>query len=137
MRTCDSCGFENAEPGKPCPLCGASEVVHGSDEVSTLLSPATPTPAAGAAGAAAVAEGQVLGERYRVDSLLGRGGMGHVFRVTDLSTGQALALKVLRPVDGDDADRVRRFQREIQILTRIRHPAVLQIRDWGESPAGL
>jgi Protein kinase domain len=136
MRTCDSCGFENAEPGKPCPLCGASEVVR-ADEASTLLSPGTPTPSAGTAGGNAVAEGQVLAERYRVDSLLGRGGMGQVFRATDLRTGQALALKVLRPVEGDDAERVRRFQREIQILTRIRHPAVLQIRDWGESPAGL
>jgi serine/threonine-protein kinase len=137
MRTCDSCGFENAEPGKPCPLCGASEVVPATEEMSTLLSPGTPTPTAGGAGGVAVSEGQVLGERYRIDCLLGRGGMGQVFRVTDLSTGQTLALKILRPVEGDDADRVRRFQREIQILTRIQHPAVLQIRDWGESPAGL
>jgi hypothetical protein len=137
MRTCDCCGFENAEPGKPCPLCGASEIAHASDEVSTLLSPGTPTPTAGGTGGVTVSEGQVLGERYRVDSLLGRGGMGQVFRVTDLPTGHALALKVLRPVEGDDADRVRRFQREIQILSRIHHPAVLQIRDWGESPAGL
>jgi hypothetical protein len=138
MRTCDSCGFENAEPGKPCALCGASEVVLATAEVSTLASPGTPTPTAAGAGAAVVAvDGQVLGERYRVDSLLGRGGMGQVFRVTDLSTGRPLALKVLRPVEGDEVDRVRRFQREIQILTRISHPAVVRIRDWGESPAGL
>ncbi len=32
MRTCDSCGFENAEPGKPCPLCGASEIAHAPAE---------------------------------------------------------------------------------------------------------
>ena len=70
-------------------------------------------------------------------SLLGSGGMGQVFRARDASDGTLLALKVLRPLDGDDADRVRRFQREIQVLTRIRHPAVLQIRDWGRSDAGL
>ena len=63
--------------------------------------------------------------------------MGQVFRVEDQTSGQTLALKVLRPLDSDDADRVRRFQREIQILTRIRHPVVLHILDWGDSPAGL
>jgi len=63
--------------------------------------------------------------------------MGQVFRVEDATSGQALALKVLRPLDADDIDRVRRFQREIQILTRIRHPAVLHILDWGDSAAGL
>jgi hypothetical protein len=138
VRTCDACGFENAEPGKPCALCGASEVVQPTTDVSTLLAAGTRTPTRdGAGGSEAVADGQVFGERYRVDSLLGRGGMGQVFRVTDLSTGQPLALKVLRPVDGDDSDRVRRFQREIQILTRIHHPAVVRILDSGESPAGL
>ena len=86
---------------------------------------------------ARVEAGQVFGERYRVLSLLGSGGMGQVFRVEDATSGQALALKVLRPLDADDSDRVRRFQREIQILTRIRHPAVLHILDWGESAAGL
>ena len=52
----------------------------------------------------------------------------------DAASGQAVALKVLRPLDADDTDRVRRFQREIQILTRIRHPAVLHILDWATAP---
>jgi serine/threonine protein kinase len=72
-----------------------------------------------------------------VSALLGSGGMGQVFRVEDQTSGQTLALKVLHPLDNDDSDRVRRFQREIQILTRIRHPAVLRILDWGTSPTGL
>lgn len=137
MRTCDACGFENAEPGKPCALCGASEIVDATSDVSTIASPATPTPAAAAGGAARVEIGHVFGERYHVLSLLGSGGMGQVFRVLDQRSGQALALKVLRPLDGDEGDRVRRFQREIQILTRIQHPAVLRILDWGDSPVGL
>jgi serine/threonine protein kinase len=138
MRTCDACGFENAEPEKPCALCGASEIVQATSDLSTMIAPATPTPASGSGGSAARLEaGRILGERYRVVSLLGTGGMGQVFRVEDARSGQALALKVLRPLDTDDTDRVRRFQREIQILTRIRHPAVLHILDWGDSPAGL
>jgi serine/threonine-protein kinase len=136
MRTCEACGFENAEPGKRCALCGASEIVAAVSELPTVAAPATPTPAGGG-GASRVGPGHVFGERYRVLSLLGSGGMGEVFRVEDARSGQALALKVLRPLDADDAERVRRFQREIQVLTRIRHPAVLRILDWGESPAGL
>lgn len=138
MRTCDSCGFENAEAGRACTLCGASEIVQPTTDVSTLAGPAARAPTVETSGAgAAAAAGQVIGDRYRVESLLGRGGMGQVFRVTELASGRALALKVLRPLDGDDADRVRRFQREIQILTRLQHPAVLRILDWGESAAGL
>ena len=136
MRTCDACGFENAEPSKPCALCGASEIVHATSDLSTIAAPATPTPAGGASRPR-VEIGQIFGERYRALSLLGSGGMGEVFRVEDQTSGQPLALKVLRPLDGDDGDRVRRFQREIQILTRVQHPAVLHILDWGDSPAGL
>jgi serine/threonine-protein kinase len=143
MRTCDSCGFENAEPGKSCPLCGASEIVTPTGDLSTIEAPATPsagatTPSAPTAGRGdSLAPGQVLGDRYRVEGVVGRGGMGQVFRVTDQQTGRALALKVLKPLDGEDPDRARRFSREIQILTRIHHPAVLRILDWGESPSGL
>jgi serine/threonine-protein kinase len=99
--------------------------------------PLTPSATAGVGATEALREGTVVGDRYRVEGLVGRGGMGQVFRVTDLATGRTLALKVLRAVEGEDADRARRFSREIQILTRLHHPAVLRILDWGESAAGL
>src|SRR5262245_45432105 len=134
MRTCDACGFENAEPGKSCALCGASEITPHTSDLSTIEAPHTP---AGTGAAYRVEAGHVFGDRYEVLSLLGSGGMGQVFRVRDGQGAQELALKVLRPLDGDDPDRVRRFQREIQILTRIQHPAVLRILDWGTSPTGL
>ena len=135
MRTCDACGFENAEPGKSCALCGASEITAPTSDLSTIAAP--PTPGGGTRGGHRVEAGHVFGERYRVVALLGSGGMGQVFRVEDQTSGQTLALKVLHPLDNDDSDRVRRFQREIQILTRIHHPAVLRILDWGTSPTGL
>jgi hypothetical protein len=137
MRTCDACGFENGEPGKACALCGASEIVYATLEASTLMVQATASSAAGHRASTGLSPGDVLGGRYSVESLVGSGGMGQVFRVRDTTDGALLALKVLHPLEGDDVERVRRFQREIQVLTRIRHPAVLQIRDWGESEAGL
>ncbi len=143
MRTCDSCGFENAEPGKACPLCGASEVMSHStllSDVPTLEYPAgrLPRPAQPTAPAERPpAVGRVYADRYRVDALLGSGGMGQVFRVRDLTTEVDRALKILRPVSEEEPERASRFKREIGILSRIRHPAVPQILDWGTSGGEL
>ena len=96
MRTCDACGFENAEPGRRCALCGASEIVLATSDLSTIAAPAHAHAGLGRwGGCGAVEAGHVFGERYRVLSLLGSGGMGQVFRVEDATSGEALALKVL------------------------------------------
>jgi serine/threonine protein kinase len=129
-RTCEDCGFENAEQGKACPLCGAS-----ADAKTAVALPATerfdketlPDPSAPRRAAL----GQVFGERYEVQALLGSGGMGQVYRVKDLREGGERALKVLHPSDEPDADKSGRFRREAQILSKIQHPAVPRILDSG------
>jgi serine/threonine protein kinase len=136
MRTCESCGFENAEIGVACALCGASEVFPPTAELPTLGAPTTPW-AGGPEGSTGVKPGDVIAGRYRVESLLGSGGMGQVFRAGDLQGGPAVALKVLRPLDEGQEDRVRRFRREIEVLRRVQHPAVLHISDWGTSEGRL
>jgi serine/threonine protein kinase len=75
--------------------------------------------------------GEVYAERYRVEALLGRGGMGQVYRVRDLRDDSPCALKLLLPEAEARPDRVERFKREIGVLSRIRHPAVLRIFAWG------
>ena len=78
--------------------------------------------------------GQTYAQRYRVDTLLGRGGMGEVYRVHDLTTGVDRALKILdarAPGIEDDDDRAGRFRREIGLLSKIEHPGVLRIVDSG------
>ena len=72
----------------------------------------------------------VYADRYHVERLLGKGGMGEVFLVRDAQTGTAAALKVLNASEDDD-DRVERFKREIGVLSRINHAAVPRILDWG------
>ncbi|HUG53755.1 MAG TPA: serine/threonine-protein kinase [Vicinamibacteria bacterium] len=129
MRTCDSCGFDSAEEGRNCALCGASEVRTVAAEAETL---AMPPGASVPAGGGTDRIGRVYGQRFRVDSLLGRGGMGQVFRVHDLAKGVDRALKVVLPGVGDEAGRRQRFRREIGVLSRVQHPAVLQILAWGE-----
>jgi len=135
MIVCDSCGFEGVDGGGACPLCGASNAPSATGETYTLAAPIAT--AATDRRENVVQVGQVLAGRYRVESLIGSGGMGLVLRVTELPGGRQLALKVLRSLGGEEEDRIRRFAREIEVLGRIDHPAVLRILDSGTSEAGL
>jgi serine/threonine protein kinase len=74
--------------------------------------------------------GTILGQRYRIDALLGEGGMGAVYRATDWRGG-GCALKVLRPEYLASADMQRRFDQEARIGMHFRHPNVRQIWDVG------
>ena len=140
MRTCEACGFENAEPGKDCALCGASELVRapGSSEVPTLELTRTSGPSSGGTSAPPDALlGRVYGERYRVDAFLGAGGMGRVYRVHDFVEKADRALKVLRPDQQDDPGRGERFKREVGILKHLTHEAVPRVVGFGESGGEL
>ena len=76
--------------------------------------------------------GSVVHERYRVDELLGRGGMGAVFKGYHLNLHRGVAIKVVRPelagVLGAE-----RFLREIEIAAGLHHPHILPLYDSGEA----
>jgi len=74
----------------------------------------------------------MLGGRYRIVGLLGRGGMGEVYRADDLKLGQAVALKFLPAVVERDGDRLQRFLNEVKIARQISHPNVCRVYDVGE-----
>jgi predicted Ser/Thr protein kinase len=76
--------------------------------------------------------GSVIAERYRLIALLGRGGMGEVYRADDLSLGQAVALKFL-PEHRTDEDTLDRFRNEVRIARRISHPNVCRVYDIGQA----
>jgi serine/threonine protein kinase len=69
---------------------------------------------------------------YRIDELIGRGGMGMVYRVTNVELGGDYALKVLAPEIAGDEDFRRRFIREIQIASSLRHPNVVAVHNADE-----
>jgi serine/threonine-protein kinase len=76
--------------------------------------------------------GTVVAERYRIYGLLGRGGMGEVYRADDLRLGQPVALKFLpRSVERDEERRAR-FLNEVKIARQISHPNVCRVYDVGE-----
>ena len=75
-----------------------------------------------------------LSDRYRIERVLGRGGMATVYLAEDLHDGRRVAVKVLRSeITGHLGSG--RFQREIRIMQGLQHPAILPVLDWHESAA--
>ncbi len=73
--------------------------------------------------------GVALGASYRLEERLGRGAMGEVWRAVDRRTDEVVAAKLLRSEHATDQDLVGRFVRERSILTGLRHPHVVAVRD--------
>jgi len=97
---------------------------------------ATPTSASGLAASGTsdrFEPGTVLGERYRILGLLGRGGMGEVYRANDLKLEQPVALKFLPPGLEGDTDRLERLFGEVRMARQVSHPAVCRVWDIGEA----
>jgi serine/threonine-protein kinase len=70
--------------------------------------------------------GATLGP-YRIDALIGRGGMGEVYRAHDTGLGRGVALKVLPAAYAEDAERLARFRREAQLLASLSHPNIAAV----------
>jgi tetratricopeptide (TPR) repeat protein len=91
--------------------------------------PASDATATGVHGQADIPVGSVIGERYRIESILGIGGMGVVYRATDLALGVPVALKLLRPELAHRADAFERFRQELLLARQVSSPRVVRIHD--------
>ena len=80
--------------------------------------------------------GSMLEDRYRIIGLLGRGGMGEVYRADDLRLGQQVALKFLPPALATDARRLAQFHNEVRTARQVSHPNVCRVYDIGELQVG-
>ena len=90
------------------------------------------------AGPAAFAIGDVVSNRYRVDKLLGRGGMGAVYLAFDEVLDEQVALKVISSAwSSDQRALIERFRREASAARKISSTNVIRIHDLGETSAGL
>jgi serine/threonine protein kinase len=83
-----------------------------------------------------VAIGTVLAGRYRVDGLLGRGGMGSVYRGQHTGMGKPVAIKVLHAALGHNQEAAARFQREAIASGRLDHPNIITVMDFGVIDGG-
>lgn len=71
--------------------------------------------------------GRTLAGRWRLDEVLGRGGMGAVYRATETATGRPVAVKVLHPSMVAQGDMLARFEREARVMSRLNHPNLVPL----------
>ncbi len=80
--------------------------------------------------------GRTLADKFRLESFVGKGAMGAVYKATQLNLKKRVAIKVMHP-DKRDATYVSRFKREAKAAARMEHPNLLRVIDFGEEPDGL
>ena len=147
MFACPRCAAPVGPSDRSCPACGSGVDIaesptgtapHPGPPLSPTPSPGTErTPGGRRPAGERFVPGTVLAGRYRITGLLGRGGMGEVYRADDLKLEQPVALKFLpHGLDGDE-DRLARFYREVRVARQVSHPAVCRVYDVGEADGHL
>lgn len=81
--------------------------------------------------------GRSLDGRFHLREVLSATGMGMIYRARQHDTDRMLAVKVLRPTQNSNPDAVRRFTREIELLSRLNHPHIVTLLDAGRDAGGL
>lgn len=77
-------------------------------------------------------EERIIAEKYRVESLIGSGGMANVYKAFDMVENRTVALKMLKEEHKEDAEFLRRFEREARAVLTLSHPNIVQSYDVGE-----
>jgi len=80
----------------------------------------------------AFSPGSEFGPRYRIDALLGQGGMGRVYKAYDKELDRTVAIKVIRPGVAGEGEALSRFKQELVLASKISHKNILRIHDMGE-----
>ncbi len=81
--------------------------------------------------------GAIIADRYRIISRIGEGGMGQVYLAEHIKMKRMSAIKVMRAALVDDAESLLRFTREAENASKLSHPNVASIFDFGETPDGI
>ena len=144
MTPCQVCGTQNSESTEVCRRCGARLAVSPTMSISPdELAPGDRRRVVGAGSphnrspAFNFAPGSMVADRYRVASLLGRGGMGEVYGADDLKLGQRVALKFLPMDRGKSTSWRDQFYAEVRMARQVSHPNVCRVYDVGESDGRL
>ena len=116
-KICPTCNVEYPETERFCPKDGAALQLQRGASTDLI--------------------GSIVAERYHITHRLGAGGMGRVYLAQHVKMGRQCAIKVLHPAMAGDADAIGRFNREAANASRIDHPNVAAIYDFGETQDGL
>ena len=116
QKVCPTCGTEYPLSERFCPRDGTA--LRSSNASADLL-------------------GSVIADRYHIMKKLGEGGMGTVYLAEHVKMGRKSALKVMNPGMNSDPDAIARFNREASNASRLSHPNICGIYDFGETSEGL
>lgn len=116
QKICPTCGTEYPLSERFCPRDGTA--LRSSNASADLL-------------------GSVVADRYHVIKKLGEGGMGTVYLAEHVKMGRKSALKVMNPGMNTDPEAIARFNREAANASRLNHPNICAIYDFGETPDGM
>ena len=141
MPSCPTCSAPVADNARFCsscgsPACSPDDVTIGTVERSPRASSRSGVSShhSGVATAGGFAPGAILADRYRIIALLGRGGMGEVYRADDLTLGQPVALKFLPAALENDVALLDMLHSEVRNARQVSHPNVCRVYDIGELP---
>jgi len=134
LSQCPACAAAVEDGSRFCRACGASLCDDARTTPLPATTPLSPSPASRThpsndPGAERFLPGTLLHGRYRIVALLGRGGMGEVYRADDTKLGQPVALKFLPEALAHDADALQRFYAEVRIGRQVSHPNVCRMYD--------
>jgi serine/threonine-protein kinase len=113
---CSLCGCENRDSAKFCDACGAA---LDRTVTRTGIDPELD------------AVRKAFHDRFAVESLLGRGGMGNVYKARERALDRYVALKIVPEHRWQDAQFIERFRREARIAARLRHPRIVSVHEVG------
>lgn len=116
---CPHCSTVNPDFAESCSHCG-TPMPMGDSETMVMTDAALLTP------------GSDFGPRYRIESLLGQGGMGRVYKAYDKDLDRVVAIKVVRQGALSESDALRRFKQELLLASKISHKNILRIHDMGD-----
>ena len=116
MRECPECRKAIEDAARFCPFCGAAWT--SSEEAADPWI------------------GQVVNGKFRIEAMLGQGGMGKVYRGRHLTLDRPVVLKMLHPDLSTDPQVVQRFQREARAASRLNHPNSIAVLDFGAAEDG-
>ena len=116
LKVCPQCGTEYPANARFCEIDGTAlrSATQGTDLI-----------------------GAIVADRYHILKKLGEGGMGQVYLAEHVKMGRKSALKVMHPGMKADVDAISRFNREAANASRIAHPNVASVYDFGETPDGI
>ena len=135
MITCSGCGAVSSENVRFCSSCGRAVSILDTPTLEPDGAAVVPAPVPSRSHppqSGGFSPGTILAERYRIVALLGRGGMGEVYRAEDLKLGNVVALKFLPASLQNDAASLTGFHAEVRNARQVSHPNVCRVYDIGE-----